>query len=1077
MFQAPQLHASTVVDGGTVVGVTVQNAGAGTLGGGVATFGQAFAAGDMPAGKGLATLINGVRVPVQVDVKTTHPDGSIKTAVLSVERPAMPPGTSLELPLLRTAAPTTAPEVNLSQISTGHSFLVDVKIGTGATIQVDVLDALRKSLAGGSADYWQKGALASSARVEVDLPGSLRLEFDVTAYKGGGISVDAQFNNDQAMQASGGRVSYEAVVRMNGQEVARESVNQGQYQNWTREFSSNDRDGSQGLGDATKGWLNIKHDADYLADTGAIAHYDASIPVSTTLLQGYGTAIAATNWGDALSVNGVTTNMGMTGGRPDLGFTTQSNTAWLMSGDARAAEYSLGQAQTAGAIPWNFFDAANDTWLNTGNYPRLWTDARGGTGRPGDATSGGLTQQVDSSTLTGWQPNRSHQPELSYVPHLLTGERWMLDNLQAQASFSVMATWPDVRFQGEGIMVYEAQIRSAAWSIRQLENAAWISPDGSAEQAFFRQIADNNWSYIVSKIPAWTAAQGEAHGYIPMFTTDTGDISPWQQDYFASTAISAAMRGSEDAMTYLNWASNFLLGRFQAADEGFNFRDGAAYRIAGSDLVRGAAPYKTWEEIGAATVARGWSNGEGWAASNGEYGRLALSTLAGIHHLTGSEEAARLYEQLLREAPPGTTPATYGQVPTYAVTIPDIFDRVNSTTPPPPPPPTPPPPPPPPPPPSPPDTGTITAPKGTPVVKTIGSGDDTLVLNFRQDAWKGNAEYTITINGVQIGGTHQAGALRESGQQDTLTINGNWGSTLKLDVRFTNDNWGGHATLDRNLYLVDGALNGADLNLNGTFMGSNAQTFNLTKPAGPAPTMRILEGDAAKNTLVGGVGNDVLRGERDWDTLTGGAGADTFVFSTSDGTDRITDFQAGVDKLHLLGGDTTAYTWRASTLNGESGVMVTFSSANIFLAGRTSLASSDVINGAAITWGNNGGNDNVDRSASSVSQWMLGRAGNDTLRGGSGNDWLDAGTGNDILRGGAGRDSFVFGIGDGSDRIDDFTAGVDRLILEGASAASLTKTLATVGGTAGLQVGYGTAGDTVFLAGVTTLANADVIFA
>jgi Ca2+-binding RTX toxin-like protein len=363
------------------------------------------------------------------------------------------------------------------------------------------------------------------------------------------------------------------------------------------------------------------------------------------------------------------------------------------------------------------------------------------------------------------------------------------------------------------------------------------------------------------------------------------------------------------------------------------------------------------------------------------------------------------------------------------------------------------------------------------VVKTIGSGADTLVLNFRQDIYWGNAEYTVAINGVRIGGTHQAGALRESGQQDALTIQGNWGSTLKLEIRFTNDAWGGHATLDRNLYLVDGALNGTDLNLTGTFKRNSTQTFDLIKPPTPSATTRILEGDATKNTLVGGAGDDVLRGERDWDTLTGGAGADTFVFSTSDGTDRITDFQAGVDKLHLLGADTTAYTWRASTLNGESGVMVTFGGANIFLAGRTSLAASDVIRGAAMHQGSNGGNDNMDRSASSVSQWMLGRAGNDTLRGGSANDWLDGGTGSDMLRGGAGRDSFVFGIGDGSDRIEDFTAGVDRLILEGASATTLTKTLATVGGTLGLQVGYGTAGDTVFLAGVTTLANADVIFA
>jgi hypothetical protein len=197
-----------------------------------------------------------------------------------------------------------------------------VKIGTGATIQVDVLDALRKSLAGGSADYWQKGALASSARVEVDLPGSLRLEFDVTAYKGGGISVDAQFNNDQAMQASGGRVSYEAVVRMNGQEVARESVNQGQYQNWHRGFSTDARNGGQGLGDASQGWLNIRHDMEHLEGTGAVAQYDQAVGVSPALLEAYATAAAAPGWAAPLAADGVTRFMPATGGRQDIGFTT-----------------------------------------------------------------------------------------------------------------------------------------------------------------------------------------------------------------------------------------------------------------------------------------------------------------------------------------------------------------------------------------------------------------------------------------------------------------------------------------------------------------------------------------------------------------------------------------------------------------------------------------------------------------------------------------------------------------------------------------------------------------------------------
>jgi serralysin len=60
--------------------------------------------------------------------------------------------------------------------------------------------------------------------------------------------------------------------------------------------------------------------------------------------------------------------------------------------------------------------------------------------------------------------------------------------------------------------------------------------------------------------------------------------------------------------------------------------------------------------------------------------------------------------------------------------------------------------------------------------------------------------------------------------------------------------------------------------------------------AGGADT---LSGGAAADTLTGAAGNDRLIGGAGADSLTGGADNDTFAFSGSFGTDRITDFQAG----------------------------------------------------------------------------------------------------------------------------------------------------------------------------------------
>ena len=60
-----------------------------------------------------------------------------------------------------------------------------------------------------------------------------------------------------------------------------------------------------------------------------------------------------------------------------------------------------------------------------------------------------------------------------------------------------------------------------------------------------------------------------------------------------------------------------------------------------------------------------------------------------------------------------------------------------------------------------------------------------------------------------------------------------------------------------------------------------------------------IEGGADDDWLYGGEGDDTITGGTGDDTLTGGAGADTFVFASGDGSDTITDFTNGTDKIDL----------------------------------------------------------------------------------------------------------------------------------------------------------------------------------
>ncbi|MEH1842755.1 MAG: choice-of-anchor D domain-containing protein, partial [Nostoc sp.] len=72
-----------------------------------------------------------------------------------------------------------------------------------------------------------------------------------------------------------------------------------------------------------------------------------------------------------------------------------------------------------------------------------------------------------------------------------------------------------------------------------------------------------------------------------------------------------------------------------------------------------------------------------------------------------------------------------------------------------------------------------------------------------------------------------------------------------------------------------------------------------------------LSGDNGNDTLFGGIGDDQLLGGtgNDWlyggtgkDVLTGNYGTDTFVLASGEGTDSITDFEIGKDRIALSGG-------------------------------------------------------------------------------------------------------------------------------------------------------------------------------
>jgi len=116
-----------------------------------------------------------------------------------------------------------------------------------------------------------------------------------------------------------------------------------------------------------------------------------------------------------------------------------------------------------------------------------------------------------------------------------------------------------------------------------------------------------------------------------------------------------------------------------------------------------------------------------------------------------------------------------------------------------------------------------------PTVLSLGSGADTLALQVSEDAWQGDAQFTVSIDGTQVGGTQTATASHGTGQTQTVNVLGSFGAGLHTaTINFLNDAWGGTAATDRNLYVGSATLDATAVPGVGlTLLSGGPQSFSF----------------------------------------------------------------------------------------------------------------------------------------------------------------------------------------------------------------------------------------------------------
>ena len=275
-----------------------------------------------------------------------------------------------------------------------------------------------------------------------------------------------------------------------------------------------------------------------------------------------------------------------------------------------------------------------------------------------------------------------------------------------------------------------------------------------------------------------------------------------------------------------------------------------------------------------------------------------------------------------------------------------------------------------------------------------GGGSDSLVVKVSEDYYLANTQFTVLIDGKQLGGTFTATTLHSSGNSQTFAFAGDFGSGQHtVSVDFLNDAYAGTPSTDRNLYVNDIVYNGSDTGQSAALMSQGAKTFlvsggttpsvfetgdhgslqeNLSQTgtysvggdtfvlgSGNAATVTLGTGASqikfvgpSSVTLTGGAGQAAVSADAGNSKfvagagsleVTGGAGKDAYVFHTTSGLLTLEDFSLAKGDTLTIDKSLQGSLHEAS--DGVGGTMLSFGTTGhgVDIHGLAALPSSNIV--------------------------------------------------------------------------------------------------------------------------------------
>ena len=556
--------------------VELQNTSSSALSNVPVTFAHPFLQGDIRAGETLqGVVIAGAEsaINIQVDKKATHQDGSLRHAVISAIVPSLSAGQKLILELRPAASSPTGDTVSRQDlIDSKQNVQIDLTLGS-EIYRATLGEGLEKPVS-----QWLSGPLASEwityvpfrRTLDGEPHSDLKARLYVRKYAGtSNLKVDVVVENLTTFVGTRNKFEYGAEIRINGAlayskaEIVHFRNTRWKYTFWTQQAKS------LGQNYPSSFPIHVRFDPATLMATKAVPTYDVRliddlsnqpnymryagedyISQGSDLVDRYGPMGRGGNGHNRMS---------STGARKEIAPLPEWAANWLLTQTPAAKLALIRDSDLAGS--WNIHYRDE----NTGR-PVTIDEAFGGYPEWGAGSGSPKVAPVSAAEGSGspLKEDTAHQPQFNFLPYLVTGDFYHLEELEFWAAYNLAESNPGsisepdtaggdgYRNLHKGLIVNRGQLRARAWNLRTLAMTAAFTPDDHYTKGYWQQILENNIERFYWR---FTVKNNYGHG------RHASTSGTWMEDYMGWALAYSLDQGYESARVSAEWKARFPVAR------------------------------------------------------------------------------------------------------------------------------------------------------------------------------------------------------------------------------------------------------------------------------------------------------------------------------------------------------------------------------------------------------------------------------------------------------------------------------------------------------------------------------------